>query len=296
MRIAVTGGAGFIGQHLTAALLDAGHAVAVLDTGRSRAGAPPALAGATLTRGDIRDPAVCREAFAGCDAVVHLAAQSTVMGSEQDPEACFATNVLGSWHVIEAARAAGARHVVFASSREVYGEPAALPVREDAPLRAKNAYGASKIAGEALLAARADAQLGVSLLRLANVIGPGDRGRVVPRWIAAARAGEPLTLFGGTQQMDFVPVDTVVACFARTLERGPLDGPVNVGSGRTTTLHELAERIVSAFASRSAVMAHPPRGPEVTRYCADVTRMRTVLGIEPPQDPLARLAEYGGAA
>jgi nucleoside-diphosphate-sugar epimerase len=295
MRIAVTGGAGFIGQHLTAALLAAGHDVTVLDTGRGRGGAPPTLGRATLVRGDIRDPAVCRDAFGDCDAVVHLAAQSTVMGSQQDPEACFATNVLGSWNVIEAARASRARHVVFASSREVYGEPAALPVREDSPLTAKNAYGASKIAGEALLAARADAEIGVSLLRLANVIGPGDRGRVVPAWIDAARAGNPLTLYGGEQQMDFVPVDTVVACFLRALERGPLDGPVNVGSGRTTTLHELARRIVAAFASTSTVTVHPPRGPEVTRYCADVTRMRTVLGVEPPDDPLARLAEYGGA-
>jgi nucleoside-diphosphate-sugar epimerase len=292
-RIAVTGGAGFIGGHLVAALLQDGYAVSVLDTGRSRTEPPAALVAATVVRGDIRDAERCRAAFAGCDAVVHLAAQSTVMGSEQDPEACFATNVLGSWCVMEAARAAGARHVVFASSREVYGEPASLPVAEDAPLRARNAYGASKIAGEALLTARADAQLGVSILRLANVIGAGDRGRVVPRWIDAARAGEPLVLYGGEQQMDFVPVDTVVTAFQRTLGRGPLDGPVNVGSGRTTTLHELARRIVAAFPSSSTVTVHPPRGPEVTRYCADLTRMRRVLGIDPPADPLAHLAEYG---
>ena len=125
-------------------------------------------------------------------------------------------------------------HLVFTSSREIYGDARTVPVTEDAPPAPKNTYGRSKLAGEAALGMM-EGPPAVSVLRLSNVVGSGDAGRVAPLWIDAARAGEPLVIFGGRQLIDFVPVETVVACIARLVEVGPLPaehaGPINVGGG-----------------------------------------------------------------
>src|SRR5690606_15770587 len=112
-----------------------------------------------------------------------------VIGSAGSPAYTIDTNVRGTATVSLAAAEAGVGHIIFASSREVYGEPASLPVGEAEPLNPKNLYGASKVSAELLLA-----QLPVpaSILRFANVVGPGDHDRVIPRWVAAAHSGRPL--------------------------------------------------------------------------------------------------------
>jgi UDP-glucose 4-epimerase len=288
MRVLVTGGAGFIGHHLAAALLRDGHGVVVLDNLKRGSFERAGLAGARLIEGDIRNAADCVAAASGCDAVVHLAAQANVMGSADDPGYAFETNVAGTWNVARASGAAGVNHLVFASSREVYGEPETLPVAETTAFAPKNVYGATKVAGEALLRSLAG-DLGVSVLRLSNVIGRGDSGRVLPLWLDAASEGRPLRLFGGEQEIDFVPVETVVEAVRRVLARGPLPGPVNIGGGRSFALAEVAERVASLFAIRPVIECVPARAIEVRRFRADITRMRDWLGIEPPDDPLAGL-------
>lgn len=295
MNVVVTGGAGFIGHHLVAALLQREHDVTVLDN--LVRGDAARICGARFIDGDIRDFAACEHAFAGADAVVHLAAQSNVMGSQSDPSTTFETNVTGTWNVAMAATAAGARHLLFASSREVYGEPSTLPVGEDAPFAPRNLYGASKVSGECLLSTLPGDAPPVSILRLGNVIGPGDSGRVVPLWLRAAASGDPLILYGGQQVLDFVPVGLVCEAFTRVIERGPIAAPMNVASGEGITLVALARRIQALFsATEPAVDIRPAREVEVTRFAADVSRMRTMLGIEPPADPLAILAEIAAAA
>lgn len=292
MKIAVTGGAGFIGQHLVRALSRRGHALTVLDNLRRGSFETAALEGATLIQGDIRDSATCDAAFRGVNCVVHLAAQSNVMGSESDPSYTVETNVSGTWTVAQAATAAGVPHLLFASSREVYGEPQTVPVPEAAPFSARNLYGATKISGEALLGTFPNPQLRTSILRLSNVIGPGDTGRVVPLWLTAARAQEPLILYGGEQVLDFVPVELVVDAFVAICERGPIGAPVNVGSGLPVTLRELAGRIIAMTGSRSTLEVRPARGPEVSRYCADVSRMERCLGLTPPADAVGMIARW----
>lgn len=295
MRVLVTGGAGFIGHHLVSRLLHGGHDVVVLDD-LSR-GHADRIEGGQLVFGDIRQRADCDRAMTGCDAVVHLAAQSNVMGSQSDPSRTFETNVTGTWNVARAAAEAGVRHLVFASSREVYGEPATLPVSEETPFAPRNLYGASKVAGEALLSTLPGSTPAVSILRLGNVIGSGDSGRVLPLWLAAAQSGQPLTLFGGQQVLDFVPVELVCEAFTRAVERGPLARPVNVASGRGITLVQLAARIQSLFAEMPPkVEVLPAREVEVTKFTADVTRMRSDLGLEPPQDPLGCLVVMAARA
>lgn len=290
MRVVVTGGAGFIGSHLVDALVERGDDVLVLDNLKrgQRAFVHPA---ATFVEGDVRDTETVAAAFAGARRVYHLAAQSNVMGALTDARYSFTTNVVGTFNGLEAASAAGAERVVFASSREVYGEPAAMPVGEDAPLLAKNPYGASKLAGEAYCRTwRHAASLSVNILRFANVYGPRDTGRVIPLWLERASAGLPLEVFGGEQVIDFVPVRVAVEALLAAGERD-LEMPVNVASGHGTTLIALAGRVRQLFPVCPSIDILPARSAEVVRFIADVRRMPRALGVQPPADPLEGLPE-----
>jgi UDP-glucose 4-epimerase len=180
--------------------------------------------------------------------------------------------------------------VVFTSSREVYGEVETLPVAEGQALNAKNAYGASKAAGELYCRVfHTTYGLETAVLRLANVYGPRDRDRVIPLWLDAAAAGRDLVVYGGTQVIDFVWVDQVVEALVRAASIGSVERPINVGSGRGTRILELAERILALRDSRSRLDLQPARGVEVARFVADITQMRACLELAPPDDPLFAL-------
>lgn len=295
MRVLVTGGAGFIGSHLVDALVAQGNDVVVLDNfkrgRREHIDAHVRAGRVRLITGDIRDEQTVFDAMDGVELVYHLAAQSNVMGAVEDMDYSFSTNVVGTYIVLKCAAAAGVRRVVFSSSREVYGDPVEIPVREDAPLIAKNPYGASKLAGEAYCRVwQATTGLDCMVLRFANVYGPRDRDRVIPRWLTRASEGDALEVYGGHQVIDFVWVGQAVRALlaAATCVN---DGPVNVGSGAGTPIIDLGERILALTNARSELRVLPPRSIEVVRFVADVSRMRSVLGIEPEGDPLAQLAE-----
>ncbi len=296
MKIVVTGGAGFIGSHLVDRLLHAGNAeVVVLDNllrGRVAHLAQHSTNSALrIVEGDIREPALLHELFAGADTIYHLAAQSNVIGAVSDLNYSFSTNVAGTVHVLQAAQQANVRRVVFTSSREVYGEVVQLPVREETPLNAKNAYGASKAAGE-LYARVFQTTYGLetSVLRLANVYGPRDRDRVIPLWLDAARAGRNLIVYGGTQLIDFIYIDTVVEALIRAATR-PLWGPLNIGSGQGTPILALAERILALDGVDVQIDRQPAREIEVARFTANVAAMYEYLDLEPPDDPLFALEQ-----
>jgi UDP-glucose 4-epimerase len=288
MRALVTGGAGFIGTHLVRRLSERGDEVVVIDNLR-RAASPLPRPGVRFIEGDIRDLAALQQAAEGCDTVFHLAAQSNVLGALQDIDYSFTTNVTGTFKVLQAASEAGARRAVFASSREVYGEQCVVPVPENAPLTARNPYGASKAAGEAYCNAwPALAPLECSVLRLANVYGPGDSGRVIPLWLERAARSEELIVYGGRQVIDFIDVGTAVEAFLRAAE-APATGPINIGSGIGTPILSLAERIRALAGRHVGLIVEPARGAEVARFVASTQRMRSVLGIEPDPDPLHAL-------
>jgi UDP-glucose 4-epimerase len=290
----VTGGAGFIGSHLTARLLQLGRGpVRILDNlSRARWSIEQLLeAGAEAVEGDVRDPSDLQRAMAGCDVVLHLAAMATVMACETDPAAAFAVNAGATYRLLNVAHEVGVKRVVLASSREVYGEPQRLPVDEDAPFEPKNAYGASKVAAEMSCRALAGNGVDVTVLRLSNVYGPGDTNRVIPNFIGAAKAGRPLTLYGGNQFVDFVWIDAVVDAFARAAFGPHIDGPVNIGSGIGTSILETARRVVDSCGSNSRIEVMPGRGCEVTRFVADVRRASAELGLVRPDDALHGLAK-----
>lgn len=294
-RVVVTGGAGFVGSHLVDAILTAGQgSVIVLDNlHRGRVEnldnwlGDPRL---TLTIGDIRDLATVRSALGGATLVYHLAAQSTVMGAAKDPDYAFSSNVVGTYNVLKTAAQNGVRRVVFASSREVYGEPVSLPVDESHPLFSINTYGASKVAGEALCRAFAhESGLDTTVLRLANVYGERDFGRVIPHWIVQARAGGDLIVYGGEQILDFIWVgDVTKALMGAAHAPLPLP-PINVANGTGTKIVDLARRVMHLAGSSGEVRVVPRRPIEVTRFIGSTDRMSQFLGVAPATDPLAHL-------
>jgi UDP-glucose 4-epimerase len=294
VKILVTGGAGFIGSHLVRRLVrERVGSVAVLDNFHrgSVENLTDSLDEIRLLRADLRNSAALCEALRGIDLVYHLAAQSSVLGSEADPDYTFQTNVLGTFDLLRAARTHGVRRVVFTSSREVYGDPIQLPVPESALLKPKNLYGASKVGGEAYCSVFGSEGLETAVLRLANVYGTGDTDRVIPLFVERALQGRPLVLYGGQQVLDFVWIDTVVESLWKVGFGDPITEPVNVGSGQGVTISNLSERVLELTGWSSTVKIDPARQTEVTRFVADVTRSQRVLDLDQPADPLFGLAE-----
>jgi nucleoside-diphosphate-sugar epimerase len=300
-RVVVTGGAGFIGSHLVDALL-AGEAVHVTVVDNLSRGRLDNLAAwerdprLTFVEADVREPAAVKAALFGADLVFHLAAQATVMGAARDIDYTFGTNVVGTFNVLRAAAEHGVRRVVFSSSREVYGEPVGLPVDESHPLFSINAYGASKVAGEAFCRAFArECSLETSILRLAHVYGARDFGRVIPHWIAEARRNGELIVYGGQQIIDFIWVGDVVSALLRASQVEVALPPINVASGTGTKILDLARRIAHLSGSAADIRVVPRRSIEVTRFIGTTDRMQQLLGVTPAADPLAHLAETIGA-
>jgi UDP-glucose 4-epimerase len=297
-KILVTGGAGFIGAHLVARLAESDQEIVVLDnfkrSSRETLEQWVARGRVRLIEGDVRRFDVVADAVRSCEIVYHLAAQSNVMGAVHDPDYSITTNVLGTFNVLRAAAEGGAKRVVFTSSREVYGEAQVVPVSEREPLLAKNPYGASKVAGEAYCRTFASTHgMRVAVVRLANVYGAGDSGRVIPLWLAAAQEGRDLQIYGGEQVIDFLWVGTAVDALLHAAERG-LPGPVNIGSGIGTKIVDLATQIIEGTRSTSKIVRTPPREIEVAKFVADVQLMRS-LGLQPETDPLGHLGELVAA-
>jgi UDP-glucose 4-epimerase len=296
MKIFITGAKGFIGGHLVRSLLASGHQVSGYDNDRrpevDRSDELSQHPNWTSYHGDIRAYDHLMHHARGHEAIVHLAAQANVIGAADDPDYTFATNVIGSYNVFKAASSCGIGKLVFISSREVYGEVKQLPVAEDAPLRAKNNYGVSKIAGEAYARLAAEkAPFHLFILRLANVYGYGDSGRVIPIFLNNLQRGEAFKIYGGKQVIDFIHVDAVVEAISKCLGRDvPLPGPVNIGSGQGSTLQELAESIQPGCQPQ----IYPSRELETMRYTADVTKAAELLEWHPPPDRLYGLSDIIG--
>jgi len=298
MRSLVTGGAGFIGSNLVDALLARGDEVTVVDdlsTGR-RANLEGALAaGAELAELDVRDGEALRKLAEGRrpEAVFHLAAQIDVRKSLADPAFDAAVNVGGTANVLDAARAAECGRVVFVSTGgAIYGEGEGqqLPLAEDAPIAPLAAYGQSKYAAEGYLALyeRLYGLSGVSL-RLGNVYGPrqdplGEAG-VIAIFCGALREGRRPTIFGdGSQTRDYIYVGDVVAA-ALAAAGSEAAGPINIGTGRETSVLELVEALRELGGSDGfEPELAPARAGEVQRIALDASRAERELGWRPETD------------
>ena len=300
----VTGGCGFIGSHLCAALRARGDRVRVLDdlsTGSGTNLAP----GAALLRGDVSDPAAVRDAMAGVDGCFHLAAVASVERGAREWLATHRTNLSGAVAVFEAAAARGggaATPVVYASSAAVYGDCAALPLDEDAPTRPLSAYGADKLGCE-LHARVAGVVHGVSTLglRFFNVFGPRQDPRspysgVISIFCDRLSRGEAVDVFGdGLQTRDFVSVADVVAALLAAMPAASPAAPVlNVCNGRATSVLELAETVAGLCGTGLETRRKPARAGEIRHSLGSSARAREALGLEPPRDLREGLAEVVG--
>jgi UDP-glucose 4-epimerase len=287
--VLVTGGAGFIGSHAVEALLAAGQNVRVLDnfsTGRREnlAGFSGTL---QVVEGDVREPETVAAAVRGCDRVLHLAAIASVTRSFDDPAATEAVNVGGTANVLAAARDAGVRKVVFASSCAVYGATSELPIAESASTHPESPYARSKLRAEALcLDACAADGLDVGVLRFFNVYGPrqdpsSDYSGVIAIFMDRLEQGLPCTIYGdGQQTRDFVFVaDVIAGCRAALGGRVLHAVPINIGTGVETSLRDLLTALAEASGREPAVHYATARDGDVTRSCAICRRAAELLSF-----------------
>ncbi|MGD8996702.1 MAG: NAD-dependent epimerase/dehydratase family protein [Anaerolineae bacterium] len=288
MRFLVTGGAGFLGAALSNRLCRDGHQVRVVDD--LSAGDPDQLEDDVLfTRGNVADRPKLWTLLQDVDCVYHLAARVLVSESILYPCAYNEVNVGGTVSVMEAMRDADVRRVVLTSSGAVYGEQGEQPVREDQPPNPQSPYAVSKLAAEYYVRT-IGALWGIEtvILRVFNAYGPGQRlpashPPVVPRLLQQAQRGGSLVIFGGGgQTRDFVYVDDVVEALVAASASSDVDRRIiNVGSGRETSVNDLAS-LVASVAGREVEMLHSPaESGGVARLCADITAARRLLDYEP---------------
>jgi nucleoside-diphosphate-sugar epimerase len=303
--VCVTGGAGFIGGHTVDALVSLGAKVSIIDDlSNSSLDHIEELveldpARVRFLHASILDTHAMAAAVQGCTTVFHLAAIGSVPRSIREPRRTFDVNATGTVAVLEAARAGGARRVVFASSSSVYGglggagvgQPA--PRREDAPVNPLSPYAASKAAGEAALRAwcRAYGLIGVSL-RYFNVFGPRQPAdsayaAVIPAFARALLGGQRPVVFGdGEQTRDFTFIANVVAANLAAGAADPLEGQaVNIGTGVGTSINDLARAMAQRCESPHIAPEHlEARTGDVRDSLADITLARSLLGYHPFAD------------
>jgi len=300
MRVLVTGGAGFIGSHVTRVLLGAGNAVTVLDnlsSGR-RDLVPPE---ATFIRGDLKDERRLPEWLTGHDAVIHLAAFVAVGVSVERPIAFAENNVVNSVRLLEAMRQAGVRKIVFSSSATVYGVPKRLPLREDDPLGVQSSpYGASKIATEAFVAVYHQLHgFDATILRYFNPFGPNElcepETHAVPNIIRAALLHQSIPLYwNGDQVRDFIYVEDLARAHANVLDGTGLNY-FNVGSETGTKVRDIIQMVTDILGYPIAIEDKGQRPGDVAATYATSERLRKATGWRPTvglEEGLRRTVDY----
>ena len=289
-RFLVTGGGGFIGSHIAEALLARGEKVRVLDdfsTGRRQ---NLRRLDVELIEGSITDELALGRAMKGVEVVFHEAALPSVPRSIERPLDSDAVNVHGTLMVLEAARAAGVRRLMFAGSSSAYGNTQVSPKHEALPTVPLSPYAVAKVASEHYVRIYAELHgLETLTLRYFNVFGPrqdpnGAYAAVIPRWIEGALTGRALTIHGdGMQTRDFGYVANVVHAnlLAATTSRKLSGEIVNVSCGESVSLLELADAIAEEVGGDVERVHGPARAGDVRDSLADIRRAHELLGYEP---------------
>jgi UDP-N-acetylglucosamine/UDP-N-acetyl-alpha-D-glucosaminouronate 4-epimerase len=291
-KVLVTGGAGFIGSSLVRALLGRGDTVRILDnfsTG-NRANLGGLDSSIEVVEGELRSYERVHNAVRGTEVVFHLGALGSVPRSVQDPLTSSAVNVEGTLNVLLAARDEGVGRVVFASSSSVYGNQDTLPLAESAHPDPISPYGVAKLAAERYCVSfsRVYESFETVALRYFNVFGPRQDPRsqyagVVPLFLTAVAAGEPITVFGdGEQSRDFTYVENVVEATIKASEAGGVSGCVlNVAAGAAATVNALAAAVGEILGKPVTRRHLDPRAGDVRHSWADVSAASEALSWQP---------------
>ena len=316
MRTLITGGAGFIGSHLSEALLAQGHQVSVIDN--LSTGSMENIAhlkghpGFSYTIDTITNEPLLAELVDGCDAVFHLAAAVGVKKIVEEPVHTIETNVHGTEVVLKHANKKK-KLVVIASTSEVYGKSTAVPFSEDADLvlgptpKHRWAYACSKAIDEFLaLAYWKEKKLPIVIVRFFNTVGPrqsGQYGMVIPNFVRQALAGQPITVHGdGTQSRSFTYVGDVVDALVRLLAEPRAIGQVfNIGNMEEIAILDLARRVRDLAGSQSEIVlvpyeqAYEAGFEDMPRRLPDLRKIRELIGYEPKvqlDEILRRVIDY----
>jgi UDP-glucose 4-epimerase len=281
----VTGGAGFIGSHLTRKLLAAGRKVTVIDNlsvGR-RETVPE---GARFVQGDIRDERSVADALTDVDCVFHLAAQVTIRGSFDRFYEDLDTNVMGTARLLRAVAPDQVKWFTLASSMAVYADaPSPAPINEAHPTLPISPYGIGKLAAEGVSRQILEARgIPFTAVRYFNTFGPGQTYTpyvgVITIFVTRLVGGQGITVFGdGEQQRDFVHVEDIVAGTLATPGRAP--GTYNLGTGRGTSLNQLASMLIMRLAPDQRAVHAPGQAGELRYSVADISAARSALAYQP---------------
>lgn len=282
MNVLVTGGAGFIGSHVTRLLLDAGHKVTVFDNlslGKKEA----VDKRAKLVTGDIKNSDEIEPALNGIDVVIHMAGLIVVPDSVKDPIKYAENNVLGTVNLIEAMRKKNVKKIIFSSSACVYGEPEKLPLTEEAPVHPDNPYGASKAAIESFLQTyNATFGFDVVILRYFNPYGPGElhepETHAIPNFIKAALAKKPIPLYwNGEQIRDFIYIEDLAQAHVATIK---LKGyhVFNIGTETGVKVKAVVEEIFKILGYTTPVKDLGKRTGDVSANYASSAKITRKVG------------------
>ncbi|HET9059957.1 MAG TPA: NAD-dependent epimerase/dehydratase family protein [Acidimicrobiales bacterium] len=303
-QVVVTGGSGFIGGHVVAALCAGGAQVVSVD----RRGAPAFRChpggdhAVRVVEGDLRDVGVVEDAVApGTSGIVHLAAQTQVLRSVQDPQGTFENNVLATHHLLERARQLEVTSFVLASTNAVVGAGASGTLREGVPLAPLTPYGATKAAGEMLLSCYNEVYgvRGVAL-RFTNVYGPGmsEKDSIVPRLMRVAQSGASFEIYGdGLQVRDYVNVADVVQAVLVALGTPGLSGPLVIGSGSSVSVMDIVAMVENELGKKLDIRHGPAKAGEMPAVVVDNSLARS-WGWAPQvtlQQGIAEVAEEWAA-
>ena len=282
--VLITGGAGFIGSHLTDALLAKGHAVRILDdlsTGK-HSNLPLDNPRVELIVGDVADAALVAQAMAGCSAVAHLAAVASVQASVDDPVRTHQSNFIGTLNVCEAMRQTGVKRVLFASSAAVYGNNGeGESIDEDTPKAPLTPYAVDKLASEQYFDFyHRQHELEPVIFRFFNIYGPrqdpsSPYSGVISIFSERALKGLPITVFGdGEQTRDFVYVEDLVDLLVQAIEMPRVEvGAVNVGWNQATTLKQMLEALEAVVGKLPPVSYGPARSGDIRHSRANNRRL-----------------------
>jgi UDP-glucuronate 4-epimerase len=295
MRILVTGGAGFIGSHLVEKLLAVGHELVILDDFNDfydpqikRANVAGFARDVTVCQADLRESDSVRSAFdrEKIDAIVHLAARAGVRPSIQCPRLYYDTNVIGTLHLLEAARMTGVQRFIFASSSSVYGASKTVPFSEDQHLtQTISPYGATKMGGEFLCSTYSHLyHMRVVALRYFTVYGPRQRPDLaIHQFTRRIYAGQPIDQFGnGSTRRDYTYIDDIIQGTMAALDYdGPMYDIFNLGESQTIQLKDLIMAIENAVGKKAKINRLAEQPGDMPQTYADISKARKLLGYDP---------------